>query len=112
MDIEVRRRKGVCIIDCAGQLTLDSGDTVLRREFKNLLASGERYFVLELTRLNYMDSAGVGETVACYKRAAEQNGVIKIVMREKSVVRKIFSVAGLDRAFEIFHEEDNAVASF
>lgn len=112
MDIDVRKRKGVCIIDCGGALTLDAGDAALRNKFNSLLESGERYFVLELARLEYMDSAGVGETVACYKRAAERNGVIKIVVPEKGTIRRIFSITGLDRAFEIFVEEDHAVASF
>jgi len=110
--IEVRKKRGICILACGGMLTLGSGDEALMREFKAILEAGERLIVLNMTGLEYMDSAGVGATVACSKRAAERGGVIKIVMREEGVVRRIFAVTCLDKAFEIFTEEEAAIESF
>ena len=112
MTIEVRKRRGICIVDCSGRMILGGGDIALMKEFKRILEIGERRFVLNMTGLQYMDSAGVGATVACAKRAADRGGVIKIVMSPEGVVRRIFSVTCLDKAFEIFTDEDAAIASF
>ena len=112
MKIKVRKQKKVCILDCSGQMTLGSGDLKLRRELKAALDRGERRIVLNYTDLSYMDSAGVGETVACSKRALERAGVVKILLSEQGVVPRIFDVTGLDKAFEIFTDEPLAVASF
>lgn len=111
MTIEVRRRRGVCIVGLTGRLTLGGGEAALRRRFDELLAAGERRFVFDLAGLRTMDSAGVGETVSCHKRALEHGAVLKIAV-PPGVVRRVFSVTCLDRAFEIFEDERQAVASF
>ena len=112
VDIEVGHKKSVCTLHCSGYLTLGEGELALRNQVTEVLEAGERFVVLNLNGLRYMDSAGVGEIVACSKLAFERNGVIKIVLREASAVRRVFSVTCLDRAFEIFHDEAQAVASF
>jgi anti-anti-sigma factor len=113
-DLNIRRHKkqGVCIFDCSGRLTIDGGDAVLRAELLQALEEGERRLVFDMSALSYMDSAGVGEVVACSKRAFERSGVIKILLRPDGAVRRIFEITCLDRAFETFTDEGEAVASF
>jgi len=111
VEISVNRKQGVCVVACSGTLTLDQGDVILRREVEKLLEAGEKRLILEMTALKYMDSAGVGETIACAKRAFQHGGLIKIVLPVDGTIRRIFAVTALDRSFEIFHDEDEAVAS-
>ncbi len=112
LDIEVDRARNVCTLTCAGDLTLGEGELNLRNQVISVLEEGDRFLVLNLNGVRYMDSAGVGEIVACSKRAFERNGVIKIVLPEKGPVQRVFALTCLDRAFEIFHDHGQAVASF
>lgn len=113
MQIETRQRNGgVTVLRLVGRLTIGKGDVALRRNFVRLLDEGNRRFLLDLTQVPYVDSAGIGETVACAKRAGERGAVIKIVMSARGKAREVFLFACLDRVFEIFTDEDAAVASF
>lgn len=112
MRIDVRKRRKACVFECSGDLTLGGGELLLRRTLGERLEAGEQRFVFDLTQLRYMDSAGVGEIVGCSKRALDRNGVIKIVLPEKGTVRRVFEVTGLEKAFEIFTDPTEAVATF
>ena len=112
MEIEVGRAKNVCTLSCAGDLTLGEGELALRNQVIDVLEAGDRFLILNLDGVRYMDSAGVGEIVACSKRAFERNGVIKIVLPEQGPVQRVFKLTCLDRAFEIFHDQTQAVDSF
>lgn len=112
MKIEIRRENDVCVLACSGTLVLGGGDGTLRSEFAARLEDGDRSFVFDLTRLDYMDSSGVGAMVACARRAEHSGGVIKIALPENSRVRRVFEVTHLDSAFEVFTTPAEAVASF
>ena len=112
LKIERHKKRGVSILVCSGRLTIDGGDETLRGALREALEEGERQLVLDMTALSYMDSAGVGEVVACSKRAFDRSGVIKIVLRPDGAVRRIFQITCLDRAFETFTGEEAAIDSF
>ncbi len=112
MKTDLRKKRGVNVLAISGKITIGDGDEKLQRAVNELLDQGERYFVLDLGDVRYMDSAGVGSTVACYRRACEAAGVIKIVAPPQSKARELFTLAQLDRMFEVFDDEASALASF
>ena len=83
---------------------------MLREQSKALLAQGERNFVLNMLDVPWLDSSGLGEVFACFKRAREREGAVKLVLRGKSY--SLFTITELDRVFEIFDTSEEAVASF
>ncbi len=112
MAITVRNRDGVTILDVSGAMRLGSEDVELRRTLRSRLDAGDVKFLFNFKKVSYMDSAAIGETVACHKRAAERGGVIKLLMIPKGRPDELFRIASLDRVFEIFRDEDEAIASF
>jgi anti-sigma B factor antagonist len=67
---------------------------------------------LDLTRLSYLDSAGIGALVACSKKAAAKGSILKLAVPPGGPVRRIFELTQLEKAFEIFDDADSAAASF
>jgi anti-anti-sigma factor len=112
LQLNVRTKKGICIIEAAGRLVLEDGEDVLRGEIARQLDEGRRRFVLNLNGLSVIDSAGVGELVSCYQTASERGAVVKIALRPDGLAYKVFRVSGLDRALEVFSEEADAIASY
>ncbi len=112
MEIELRKNGRVCVVALTGRLALGRGDVALRDKFQEVLDSGERQLVLDLSGLQMMDSAGVGEFVACSKRAFERAAIVKVTVQPGSAVARIFSITGLERAYEVFTDEASAVASY
>ncbi len=112
MGIEVRKKGDVSILDISGKLTIGQGDVQLREAFQEELDAGGKKFIFNMLRVAYVDSAGLGETVACHKRAAERGGVIHLVMTPKSKPQAVFVLAALDRVFEIHDSVEKAEAAF
>ncbi len=108
--IDVRRSGGVCILDIGGEVRIGEPTERLRRESKKLVDAGERFFVLDMLDVPWLDSSGIGEVFACYKRARELDGVVKLVLKGKPY--SLFTITQLDRVFEIFDSVDEALATF
>jgi len=58
----------------------------------------------------WLDSSGIGEVYACYKRARDLDGVVKLVLQGKSL--SLFTLTELNRVFEIFDTRKAALDSF
>ena len=106
-----RRSGDVIIIDLKGKLTLGAGDIQLRQIVRDLLDRGEKAIVLNLEKLSYMDSAGVGELVASYTTATNREAGLKL-LNLTSKIRDLLQFTQLITVFESFHDEAEAVASF
>ena len=69
----------IAVVDLSGKITIGEGDVVLRERVTELLEGGHGKLLLNLEKVSYMDSAGIGELVACYKRAKEKDGIVKLL---------------------------------
>ena len=63
MLIKRNDRNEVRVLACIGAMTLGGGADELGDVFARALGEGGRGIVLDLTRLSYLDSAGVGAVV-------------------------------------------------
>ena len=66
MKATVRQVGKVSVVDLSGKITIGEGDVILRERVSELLEGGNQNILLNLEKVSYMDSAGIGELVACY----------------------------------------------
>ena len=111
MEMQVREVGSVRILDLVGNLTIGREDLALRETFQGLLQKGGKQFVLNLGKVGYVDSSGLGEIVACKKRALEQDGDVRL-LNPSAQVFEILQLSRLPEVFQIFRDEDKAVGSF
>lgn len=104
--------QGIRVLSCDGALTIGAAAEEFEVACKRAVGSAAGRLILDLTRLTYLDSAGVGSIVACSKRAAERGTVVKIALAPGGAVRRVFAVTQLDQAFEIFDGAAAAAESF
>jgi anti-anti-sigma factor len=109
MEIRVRPRGVVDVVDVSGRPTSRNA-SALRKRVLELIEAGEPLLVLNLTNVPDLDSTWLGELVASRERVRRHDGVIKIVAR--SGPRDLLVASGLDRLFEIYHDEELALDSF
>jgi len=110
MTIDVSKTGDICVLEISGEVAYGKPTAMLRAKSKELLAAGERLFVLDMHQVPWLDSSGLGEVFAAYKRAREVEGVVKLVLQGKSY--SLFTITQLDKVFEIFGDAEEAVASF
>ena len=111
MKARVRQVGQVAIVDIEGKITIGEGNMVLRDRVVELLDKGSHAIVLNLERVTYMDSAGIGELVACYKRAKEKGGTVKL-LNPSGKVLDLLTLTKLEEVFETYRQEQEAVGSF
>jgi len=101
----------VTIIDLNGKITMGKGDLILRDAVDGALKDGKTRLLINLASVSYMDSAGIGELVACFKRVREKKGIMKLVNPEGRV-QDLLALTKLDEYFETYKSEPEAIASF
>ena len=111
MRLDLRESQSVAILEFAGQLTASGGDEMLREAVDTLVASGRTSSLLDLSNIEFMDSAGVGELVASLRMVAKFGGKLKI-LNAPSNVRRSLTISKLLPIFEIFDDEEKAVSSY
>lgn len=111
MKANVRKLGKVAVLDIVGKITIGEGDVMLRDKVNELLDSGESRIVLNLEKVKYMDSAGIGELVACYKRAKEKEGTVKL-LNPSGKVYDLLQLTKLEEVFETYRDEGEALGSF
>ena len=108
--IEIEMRGNVSVVHIGGEIALGKSTALLSRKTRELVDSGVRKIVLDMQNVPWLDSSGMGEVFACYKRARARGGVVKLVLSGKS--RSLFTFTELHRVFEIFDDLEEAVNSF
>lgn len=111
MKANIRQIGKVAVVDLSGRITIGEGDVVLRNKVTELLDGGNLSVLLNLEKVGYMDSAGIGELVACYKRAKEKGGDVKL-LNPSGKVYDLLQLTKLEEVFESFNDEKEALVSF
>ncbi len=111
MKATVRKLGRVAVVDISGKITIGEGDVLLRQKVQELLDAGETRILLNLEKVKYMDSAGIGELVACYKRAKEKEGTVKL-LNPSGKVYDLLQLTKLEEVFDTFRDEGEALGSF
>jgi anti-sigma B factor antagonist len=111
MKVATRKVGSVTIIDLNGKITIGKGDLILREAVDKVLGEGQSRILLNLNGVSYMDSAGIGELVSCFKRVVERKGTMKLV-NPGGRVQDLLALTKLDEYFETYQSEGEALASF
>lgn len=78
---------------------------VLREEFETVQIVEGRKIELDLSKVNYMDSTGLGIFVAFYKKVTRENASLKLVNLSNRLVR-LFEITGLSELMSIEIDEE------
>jgi anti-sigma B factor antagonist len=111
MQLSERQVNGVLIIDVAGDLTVDEIAGAVRDKVTAALKRGERRIVLNVGKLEHVDSSCLGEIVTSYKLVASYGGMLKLEQVSPQL-RSVLRTTTLDTLLESYDTEEAAIASF
>ncbi len=103
-----RRIPGGAMAEFSGKLTLTDGNALLRESIQNFLNFGYKQILLDLERLEYVDSAGLGELVRSYATVQGHGGRLTIVRPSPGVLR-LMQITKLDKVFNIASDQASAL---
>lgn len=108
LTITVRRERGFEIVAVAGEIDTSTVPRLRERLFE--LADGDRSLVLDLDRVTFIDSAGLGALIGAARRAAAHGSTVHAVCTQPQT-RKLLWLTGVDRRIPLSSSLDEAVAS-
>jgi anti-sigma B factor antagonist len=111
LDINVRKRGQVQLIQLRGALRMGPGVDGLRQTMEEALRNGDTRLVLSLSEVPMIDSSGIGLVVRFLASTKQRGGNIKLVQPSKFAVQTL-RLVGVLKLFEVFDNDDAAVESF
>jgi anti-sigma B factor antagonist len=76
-----------------------------------LKAAGRgKTFVVDMSRTQFCDTAGIHALVAAHKQAGDDGGEVRLVVTSATVLR-IFAITGFDQVISSFSSLDQALAA-
>lgn len=111
MKVDVRKADDVVIVDFDGRLVAGVGDELLSEVINELLAEDWKKILLNLAKVDSIDSLGLGELVQSMK-IAQRFGASLRLLQPQERVRKTLHLSMLLPLFEIHETESEALASF
>ncbi len=107
LNVTIQHSEDVAVLRCVGRIVAGDEADILRKAV--LSQANRRTVVLDLTRVDAIDGAGMGVLLFLQGWARATEVDLKL-MNPTSRVRELFELTNLDSAFEIFSSED-AVSS-
>ena len=111
MDISVRKRSQVDVMQLRGPLRMGPAVDNLRKAMEESLENGDSRIVLNLAEVPMIDSSGIGLLVRFLASTKQRGGSIKLVQPNKFAIQTM-KLVGILNLFEIFDSDDLAVESF
>jgi anti-anti-sigma factor len=108
--LHTREIERVVIIEAVGRLTLTDAHTKIRDQVHVSTGYGTRKFILNLQRVEMIDSYGIGELVRSYSVVRQAGGEMKLVLVNERV-SEVLRISRLNTIFEIYAEESAALQS-
>lgn len=110
MEIEVDKIGGVAV----AAVPVDELDASNAGEFKRDIGPVLRdnsKLVLDLSRLRFVDSSGLGAMLSCLRQLSAKGGDLKLSGMSKQV-RALFELVRMHRIFDIYETKEEAVRAF
>ena len=110
MNIIERRLNDVIVLELDGNLASE-GNVQFRKCVTATIDAGTRKLVINMARVEYMDSTGLDELVSCYAKLYRMRGRLKL-LHPSNRLQYVLTITKLNYVFETFSSESAAVASF
>ena len=99
------------VVELSGRLALGNSLREAEDKIKTLLAQGAKKVIVDLSKIEFTDSAGVGMLVMCTSTAAASDAKLRIVGANERV-NSIFRITRVDQILSLHATVDEAAAGF
>jgi anti-sigma B factor antagonist len=96
------------VVEIGGEIDVYTAPR-LRERLIELVGSGAKHVVVDLGRVEFLDSTGLGVLVGAHRRLRAGEGSLTLVCPHERLL-KIFRITGLDSVFDIHGSVEDATA--
>ena len=107
MEIKLEMDNEVIILKLVGSLVASSAEG-LKEQIAKLIEKKYRFILLDLGKVDFIDSSGLGACIASNRELAGKNGVLACAALNENV-RKVFRMTRADQKITIFDARQEGV---
>ncbi len=108
LEVETSQRGPSHVVSLSGEIDVYSAPK-LRQALLELVDKGANHIVVDMSKVDFLDSTGLGVLVGGLKRVKANDGTLSIVAPQEKTL-KIFEITGLTAVFPIHDSLDSATA--
>lgn len=101
----------VTILTVDGDLVIGESESLFKRTVVRLLEEGKVNLLVDMRRVNFLDSSGLGALVRAMTNSQKEGGQTKLLGAGPQV-KKLLEMTKLDSVLENFTDMETAVSSF
>lgn len=101
----------VCVLRLEGKFIVGGESIYLKDKVKDVLNMGMKSILVDMTKVPYVDSTGIGFLVSSHTAVSTAEGFFKL-LNPSLRVREVLKITRLEKIFEIFDNEEEALSSF
>ena len=102
-------KDGIEVIDVGGEIDIYTAPR-LRELLIDLVSKNNYQLIVNLDKVEFLDSTGLGVLVGGLKRMRAHDGSLDLVCTQEPIL-KIFRITGLTKVFGIYRSVDQAIAA-
>ena len=110
MNVSTRNREGIAIIVLEGKINIGKGDIALRDAFDAAVEQGSRKVLFNFEKVKSMDSSGMAELGAAYRKMDDLGGTVSLSSLPSNV-GEILRMTQIITVFDYYGDEDEAIAA-
>ena len=99
--------KELPIIELEGEVDVYTAPQ-LKQQMISMLEGGARELIVNLTKVDYLDSTALGVLIGGLKRMREREGNMVLICPSPRI-RRVFEITGLDKIFDIYNTEQESL---
>ena len=111
LNIKERQAGDITILDMDGKVTIGEGSVALRTAIRRLLEENKKKILLNLGKVGYIDSSGIGELVSSYTAINKEGGQLKL-LNLTTKLKDLLGITKLLTVFDVYEDESDALSSY
>ncbi|MGH3509174.1 MAG: STAS domain-containing protein [Nocardioidaceae bacterium] len=108
LSLETRQADGHMIIEVGGEIDVYTAPK-LRDKIGELVGLGNYNLVVDLEKIDFLDSTGLGVLVGGLKKVRAHDGSLQLICTQERLL-KIFRITGLAKVFAIHSSQADALS--
>ena len=110
MFVDNSRIDGMSLIRVEGIIKLGESAEFLAENLKRTLEKDQGHVLIDLSKINYIDSTGIGELVGYLGRFGDRDRKL-ILINPSDRIRKLLAVGQLEKLFPTYLDVESAIAA-
>lgn len=107
LSLETKTLDGFRVIEVVGEIDVYTAPR-LREVIADIVAEGHHSLIVDVQKVDFLDSTGLGVLVGGLKRVRAHDGSLDVICTRERLL-KIFDITGLRKVFGIYDSVEAAV---